>query len=112
MTRDTIITSPGRTVCIRRIEDPRLDELCERTGCPPLTQLPDAHAVRRVELAQEDPAWRASSLNAGDWMREYLEHTGADELTLDVGATMATPVREEYATHGHCHCLDYVPAHD
>jgi len=94
--RNTVITTPGRTRAISRL-DPLVDVICEHAGWDP-------------DLLN-DPAWCADSLNAGDRLREYLARTDRETVVLDVDGILATPVRDEYACQSHYHGPEYVAAH-
>ena len=71
--RNTVITTPGRTRAISRL-DPLVDVICEHAGWDP-DLLNDPAGIRRIQELTNDPAWCADSLNAGDRLREYLART-------------------------------------
>lgn len=80
--RSTVIVTPGRTRAISRL-DPLIDVVCEHAGWNP-GLLDDPNGVRRIQELTDDPAWCADSFNAGDWLREYLDRTDRETVTLDV----------------------------
>lgn len=107
--RNTVIVTPGRTRIIDRL-DPLLDVICEHTGWNPVL-LHDPDGTRRTHELTNDPAWCADSFNAGDWLREYLDLTGRETVTLDVDRILETPIIERYAHESHYHGPEYVGPH-
>lgn len=107
--KNTTITTPGKTRTISKT-DPLIDVICEHTGWNP-DLLDDPAGVRQVREATADPAWCADSFNAGDRLREYLDLTEQETVTLDVDSILNTPINERYAHESHYHGLEYVEPH-
>lgn len=107
--KNTVIVTPGRTRAISRL-DPLIDVICEHAGWDP-SLLNDPAGIRRTHELTDDPAWCADSFNAGDWLREYLDRTDRETVTLDVDRILETPVIGRYACQSHYHGPEYVAAH-
>ena len=49
--------------------------------------------------------------DAGDRLREYLDLTERENVTLDVDRILNTPINERYAHESHYHGLEYMEPH-